>query len=569
LKNKYLFIFAITIFLVLSITGAGIFLNDEWMVGQELNQLSQGHQLLHNEGKYGYYANGTSGVYMMQRNNVLIYPLILPILSLPALALFGILSTDFTRIFIICLWGIFGLYSLYYIKDIINNEKIIYILSCVIASFTFLNIIISSPFTMSGINIPYEILPIVFTNILLYGIFSVLCFKISELLFEEKFKQFIGWISCISLSTLLFWSTTLKDHVLLATFIIAICYLHVQYQSNNKEWYLYIKYLLSGLCIWSRPEIGLFVTIGIILFDIYYFRYPIKKIIILISCSLIGVILMIINNFVITGNPLSSPFLASSINQVFITKANNMTTTISANITSSNMLNNLLVAPFQIFYAQTNADVPMRWVYLFFSPESGALGLIVPLCLFIFGILLYIKYRPTISTNAKFLLMVGVASIFYYISYSGPYLGADGGVVPDIRYFTAAYATLTLFALTLIPYDLNYRKIFKNIFIIAPIVIIICLFIISVYSPAGETYKSFRMIPHIISTLSLSIMLILLVNDQNTKPNKTLEWIIPVVISSAFTWQVIMVFVYHISKAHYYPFFLPATELLYKLLFGV
>jgi len=100
-------------------------------------------------------------------------------------------------------------------------------------------------------------------------------------------------------------------------------------------------------------------------------------------------------------------------------------------------------------------------------------------------------------------------------------------------------------------------------------VIIISIFIISIYPPIGETYKTYRMIPHLISTLSIAAMAILLINDENTKPEKWMGRFIPLAITSAFTWQIIIVFVYYTSKAHYYPMFLPITELLYKLLFGV
>jgi hypothetical protein len=269
----------------------------------------------------------------------------------------------------------------------------------------------------------------------------------------------------------------------------------------------------------------------------------------------------------VTGNALTSPFLISTINQAFVTTLSDAP--ITANQTSSNLINHILSGPSQIIFSQFNIESPARWIEFIFAPTSGALGIIVPLCLFLFAILVYIKYRPTISYNVKFLLMIGITSSIYYLIYSGAYLSADGGIIPDIRYLTASYTALTLVALTIIPYNLNYRKIFKNIFIVVPILLILSLFIISVYPPVGETYKTFRMLPHIISTLSLAVMTILLVNDKNDNPSKWMERLIPVVIASAFTWQVIMVFVYHISKAHYYPMFIPFTEILYKLLFGV
>jgi len=273
----------------------------------------------------------------------------------------------------------------------------------------------------------------------------------------------------------------------------------------------------------------------------------------MIAIITIGSLPFLFNNLFTTGNVLVNPFLIAGTNQT--------SGTLVGQITSPGPTTSLPLMHF------ITSD-PMGWIELIFAPASGAVGLIVPLCLFLFSIIVYIKHKPPISLNSKFLLLLGVSSVIYYILYAGINLGIDSGVIPDVRYFTASYALFTFFALSIIPYDINYRKIFKNIFIYAPIIIIIALFIISIYPPAGATYKSFRMIPHIISTASLAIMLIVLVNDKNSKPT-LLENVIPLAIISGFTWQVIVVFVYHISKAHYYPMFIPATEILYKLLFGV
>lgn len=564
MDNKYLFIFAISVFLILSISGAGIYLNDEWMVGQQLNQLSQGHQVLTNEGKYGYNANGTAGNYMIQRSNILAYSMALPIISLPAFLLFSILSTEFTRIFIIMFWGLLGTFILYHLKKTnIISKKVISTLGLGFGSLVCINLAISTDFIMTGKFIPYEMIPIVFTNILLYGVFSVVCFKITEILFTEKFKQLVGWILCISMSSLIFWSTTLKDHMLVATLVILICYFTILQTDKYSKC---LSYLITGILIWSRPEIGLFVLAGIVIYDIYYhFKYSLSKFITSTIWVLPGMVCLLLNNYFVTSNPLLFPFLIANSNQVSIGMT--ATSNISQLSQSEAISGYVFSVPFKIIYTQLH--MPERWINLIFAPTSGALGVVTPLCLFLFAILVYIKYRPVLSPISKSLFIIGISTIIYYISMAGSYLGADSGITPDIRYLSAAYAPLTLFALTLLPYNLNYRKIFKNIFIYVPIIIIISIFIISTVPQIGGTYKLFRMLPHIISTLSLAIMTILLVNDRNDDPSKWLEKIIPVIIASAFTWQIVITFVYHISKAHHYPMFLPITELLYKLLFGV
>ena len=341
MSNKYLFIFAISVFLVLSISGAGIYLNDEWMVGQQLSQLTQGHQLLTNEGKYGYNMNGTMGNYMTARVNILIYPLALPLLSLPAYFLFSLLSTEFTRMFIIMFWGLLGIFILYYLRNMnIIKKKLMTVLGWGVGTLICINLAVSTNFIMTGKYVPFEIMPIVFTNIILFGIFSVTCFKVTELLFTEKFKQLVGWILCIPMTSLIFWSTTLKDHMLIATLVMIMCYLHLACD-DGRYWKLCVSYFIAGLLIWIRPEVGICITAAMFLFDLYYyFRYDIMALIITPLCLLPGGIILLLNNYLVTGSITTSPFLVSTVNQIFVTSL--PSNVAAANQTSSNIINHIL-----------------------------------------------------------------------------------------------------------------------------------------------------------------------------------------------------------------------------------
>lgn len=552
INNKYIFVFAIVVFILLSITGAGIFLNDEWLVGQQLNQLSQHHQVLYNEGKYGYFMNGTPSEYIVARDNILIYSMALPLISLPAMILFTTLG-ELTRLFIIALWYILGIYCILQI----NNKRLQLIASILLAAVTIVsNVFLYTPFPMSGENIPYEIIPIVMTNIVLMGIFSVISFKISETLFpEDKIKQIVGWIISLSCTSLLFWAGTLKDHVLLATIILLICYLQLQYMKNKNREYQIYALLLAGFSAWIRPEVGLFVSITIILFNIYSMRTILIDLVSNSFWVFIGSIPLFLNNYLLTGSPLKNPFLMAR------------NTGLQANITNGNMIDVITTSPKQIPFAQLTESGIDQWAKLFFAPESGAIGLVVMLSIFIFSVLTLIKYRQRISSESKLLLALGLSSVIYYLLLSGAYLGRDGGIIPDIRYFTPAYALLSFFAISIIPYELNYRKILKNIFIFTPIVLIVFLFIISGYTPIGETYKTFRILPEILSVAVLGIMSMFLINHRKLQA-PLLERLIPIAISSALSWQMIMIFIYHTSKAHYYPMFIPAVEFLYKIIFG-
>jgi len=275
----------------------------------------------------------------------------------------------------------------------------------------------------------------------------------------------------------------------------------------------------------------------------------------MIVITLIGSIPLFINNMIVAGNPFKSVFL--------IARGNGVVT----NLTSGEMTNVLATAIIQIPFAQTTESNYEQWGKLFYAPESGAIGCLVMLGIVIFSLLTIIRYRQPISIEAKLLLTIGIGSLGYYLLFSGAYLGRDGGIIPDIRYLTPAYALFSLAALSILPYSLNYRKILKNIFIALPIILILSLFIISAYTPIGETYKTFRIIPEIVAVITFAIMVLILVNNRKLE-SPLLEKIIPIVIANALSWQLIIIFIYHTSKAHYYPMFIPATEFLYKIIFG-
>jgi hypothetical protein len=116
-KNKYIFTFILVTFLILSITGAGIFVDDEWVSAQQLKQLGEGHQLITNEGTYGYYANGTMGKYAQYRNNKFMYTMALPITSYPVYELIKIAGEDYARIIFIAFWGLFGVLICQYLYN--------------------------------------------------------------------------------------------------------------------------------------------------------------------------------------------------------------------------------------------------------------------------------------------------------------------------------------------------------------------------------------------------------------------------------------------------------------------
>jgi hypothetical protein len=257
-KDKYIFTFILVTFLILSITGAGVFVDDEWVSAQQLKQLGEGHQIVTNEGTYGYYANGTTGKYFEYRDNRFMYTMALPIVSFPIYESIKISGDDYTRIIFIALWGLLGVLIFQYLY---NMRKIsIKYMKMGIGSITLLmllNVFLYHTFPTTGEFTPTEVLAIVFTNIILFGLFSVMLHKIIDKLFEDttRFKLF-AFITLLSCTSLIFWVGNCKDHVLTVLVATTILYYLIKYEQEKSMTSLSIALFLTGILAWVRVEIG-------------------------------------------------------------------------------------------------------------------------------------------------------------------------------------------------------------------------------------------------------------------------------------------------------------------------
>lgn len=526
--SKYFFIFALTIFVILSISGPGIFLNDEWSEAQTLRQLSQGHQITYNEGKYGYYANGTISDYVNARHNMLMYPVILPLISLPIHLIFTF--SDCAREIILLVWitcGITIITSLYNIYG--KNKKLYSIIGCFLL-LVFLNLIFFEKYDFQSQYAPYEVISIVFTNILLYGIFSVVVFKISEILHpDSNYKQIFTWLLVMSCTSLMFWSGTCKDHMLTSLMCLLILYLqliNIKCENTNVN---RLSYVLIGLLIWTRPEIGIFVGCGLLLYNTVKYKTLYE-----LSMGIwifIGTIPMFINNYIVTGNALSNPFL----------NANSM------------WYSSDIVTQSTSFAFDMSISSIVSIVKLLVIPSSGSGSVILFTGVVI--ICLYHNFSKPLIHNDKFTLLasMSILPIIYYILFSIQTLQSDTGVIPDIRYLTSVYAPLMFMASLLID-NKNTKENIKLIIVTSSILIIIST--LGCITGISSTYTIFSTL---INIFIIAIFIFTLKDNDHT--GKLL------LISLPLTWQVIMTFIYYNTKICLYPMFLPLTSYIYGLVF--
>ena len=549
-KSKYVFTFTLVTFLLLSIVGAGIFVDDEWASAQQLRQLGEGHQIVTNEGTYGYYENGTSGLYFIARDSRLVYSMALPIASLPIYTFMKLVGEHFRFIFII-LWAILGLmlFPYLYITKRISKHYVNIGISVVLL-FTLLNIYLYKDFQINGKFIPSEVLAIVTTNILLFGLFSVMLHKIIDILFDDNKLKLFAFITTLSCTSLIFWVGNCKDHILNILFATIILYYLLKYEKDKSMTALTLALFITGLLTWVRVEfgIGLLIGIGLYLLLFHYKNILYNKWILSISL-LTGTIPLWVNNYITTGSPIIHPHMIAVYST--ITNAEyNITVVNSIVSSSSNPL-------WTIFHT-------------FFAPISGAIGLLVIIPLVVIVIPSYVLKRVKLSQTDILLFIMAISSSIYYIVVSGKYMHADLGIMPDMRYFIFFYTTLTLFMISIlskiIP-DLQYKRMI--IYYILAVGLLFILF--TTYSATlsdDGTYRDLNRIVNTLSTLMMGIGLIAVINDIRLNKNY-LTYILPIMIAIPMAWQLVMLFIYHTSKVHVYPMFMPMTEFLYNYLFGL
>jgi hypothetical protein len=553
--SKYIFTFVIVTFFLLSITGAGIFVDDEWVSAQQLKQLGSGHQIITNEGTYGYYANGTSGNYFTSRHNLFMYTMALPIVSLPIYEIIKLSGDENSRIIFIAIWGLLGVLLFQYLYNLRKiTKKYMAIGIGMISILMLLNVLLYNNFPISGKFNPPEVLAIVFTNIILFGLFAVTIQKIIDILFDDntRFKLF-AFITILSCTSLIFWVGNCKDHVLTVLITTTILYLLIKYEQEKSMTSLSLALFLTGLLAWVRIEIGAGMLIGISGYLLlFHFKNILSNKWVLSISLLIGSIPLWINNYISTGSPLIHPFTVAST-EVYSITPHSQEDIIAAKIIADAIANPLWT-PF----------------HTLFSPASGAVALLVIIPLVAIIIPAYILKRVKLSQTDILLLFVAFGSSIYYIIVSTKFMHADTGIMPDLRYFIFFYTAITLFMLSIfykIKPDLNYKKI--TMYIILATGLLFILF--SAYSGALSergTYRDLNKVVNTLGAITMGVGIIAVINDIRLNKNY-LTYILPIMIAIPLAWQLVMLFIYHTSKTQSYPMFIPITEFVYNYLFGL
>jgi len=557
------FAFCVAAFIALAFTSAGLYLTDELSSANQLHQLGEGHQLTFHEDKYGFY-DGTVDKSITGTNYVMTYSLLTPMISLPIYLFTTLIPYDTVR-FIISIFWFFVLISVTTAVSVFYRNKLserIYYFYGIIGVMIFLSVIFYTPFETTYL----EVLSIVTTNVILYGIFGAVIWKSVSYLFYGEDRRIFMWIAIMSCSSLLFWVGTLKDHMLIALLFMVILYSVIKfYDLGNKKHLLYSA-VASGLIIWGRPELSIVIVPIICSLLIYKFRNrciaPLYTYGLVLGISIIP---MFINNYIVTGSFIKFPFQA--VKQ----------TMGGFHLETSNTIFDILFneIPRTIIYNISTISID-NIIGIMIYPLNGGVGLlpIIMIPLIILTLLPYFIFvkKVKLIEPEKILFIFSFITIIIYLFtlVLGFFLHAEKGILPDMRYFSLVYAPMMVASLSILSrlyHELNYKKLLKNLLIWFGIMLIIFTIIVSILSINGVmTITNINLAANIISIIVCAISIAFCIDVIRTNRYHEFEIIIPIIISIPLTWQIFTsIFV---AKLYSYPMYISLMELVKVLVFG-
>lgn len=468
---------SLTFCIVFGLSSPALLVNDEWITLNQVNQLASGSQLIESEGKYGSTFEGEVSAYFRAKTGYLAYTLFLPILSLPAL--YGIMITgDLFRLVLLVFWfglGMCALFAALWLLDSFHHKRGVYLLWTIILLFFALflaNIYYYQPYAASFIDSPIESAAVILTNEILFAMMTPMIYAIFRNVSLPRKTALIGAISVICCSSYPIWSSSAKDHLLVA-FLLTIIFLllsSIVYKDSAIKWFLI--FFVAGLLCWARTEYGAVILVGLIIWlmaiILTVYKQKVINYVKILKFQLfpalfgmvVGLIPFLINNYTITGNPLIPP------QYLYLSTGRSTWTSVleTSNTTSTGFLSTIIAYIQQIvdFFSPNINNVMVDIPRLLFSPENNGVGILF-ICPIILPALLYVvvnyfgsehRYSHNIRT---LLLFSGFITAITILGYLRVLYGStiSSGSMPDMRYFSPVYLPLGIISILLLSPIIN------------------------------------------------------------------------------------------------------------------
>jgi hypothetical protein len=577
----------------MTLTHPAILLNDEFITANQLHQLHNGHQIVINEGKYGLQENGSLSSYFSYKYNVLAYPLLLPLLSLPVYWFIDLTGEHFVFLILIA-WTVIALllilfiHNFFYKYSYIGNVRWTPIATGLIILIFFINLYYYTSFPVDDPfnNFP-EVIAIVFVNVLLLSLSGVMIYEINRTIFEKPSFSVFASLACLFSSSYFLWATFCKDHILVLTIFLAILLCLVRFFKGNDYWYIFLAFLLCGTLAWQRPELALwsFLVVccvwGYTLLRVLTER-EISRQLLAVLClplsTLFGGLPFFLNNYFMTKNffmPPQSVYLPDTVVALSLNESQHLPpfTGVKAPQAFSMFIPAIPSSPLTTVF---------EFFRIFFYPENGSIGIfaVVPFAftLLIIGVVYYsLKKIQFTKEEKKFLIIMVLMSSAVFLTYFNlsHFLNTDHGMAPDIRYLSPIYTPLMLIGFIILrkteifPDDLSI--IFQELFCIGVFGLILSQVLLPpFYSQISWISQSSAFLGKFFSLYSVSLVILtvgIFFGRNLLKPGKEiLRYLILLLCITPFFWQVNIIMMYPLYYRYCgYSFWIPIMNGIWKI----
>lgn len=528
-----------------------MFLNDEWITGNQLSQLNEHHQILYAEGKYGF-VNGTPTPYFKEKNLLLQYSTYLPILSYPSLLIIKKIGYSLPFFVSLCWSLIFIINSL-----IIKKKTLFKIYSRIITNggillgilFFILNLCVYAPIKVNSVTSNDELLGVGLFHYIIFVLLLWTIYHINITIFNSNEYSIFATITCISCSSYLFWVSTLKDHIDSVFYVTLIIYALLKYQKSHDIWFFTIAFIVAGLLTWVRPEYGsvILCTVFILYISSFFvnkYGQPNSFLAKLISpvFVFIGIIPLLIGNYLTTGHLFTLAWqvrpLSTNISEQISSIPPDTTVLSIIQVLLSRITPHTENLPSDLYGFLIN-PITLKVPILAITPVFSLGILMLPFIYYFYGK----KILKSELVTIIILMSIVISTIIAYAS-SITGLGTSMGIYPDVRYLTPIYIPLNIIGLMIIQkifYPSDIRKFVTFFLVSSSIGILGILGIITICHSNIEFWDMFLQINGVTTILAYCFIAISFLNFTfgifwNLKRDYLIISI-AILISIIFIWQ--------------------------------
>ncbi|HYN44377.1 MAG TPA: glycosyltransferase family 39 protein [Candidatus Limnocylindrales bacterium] len=293
-----LLLFFCSFFLLITFSGTRLFFSDEGII------LNQFYNLIHGSLPLKIAKIDTArGILITVGDNLYgAFSYSLLILSLPTFYLLKVIESLYgAHLFIVQIWALCGGIIVYLLA--LNRKFKHTIFYGTIAYFL---LIFSNLYYFKPIYFPKwgELLSIELTNIFITSLLILVVFLLFRKLFGQRISMFASFFVLFA-TPLSFYAITLKHHSLTIFLTLLAFYFFYRYYEQREDKFLYVAYISSGLCVWTRPLDGAVLLTSLVIADIFISRRSIKHLVSIFIVILISLLPFFMFNYLILGDPFS------------------------------------------------------------------------------------------------------------------------------------------------------------------------------------------------------------------------------------------------------------------------